>query len=282
MSSDLRRRLRKIPLALLLALAVAVGATVFMVVQIAVFPPPAAIVAPVDTAPTDLVTGTHTVLFTISLYYGQTALKSNLAALGYVSLHANTTGWYYQVNDWVYTVVRRDTGDATYTLPTGVTVDVYHYNGTHALVVNRARNTVLITKIVSVGVTGWRAYHPVVTVYDSVTLNALTEYMNSNGLSEVYVFQPRHDYIVFDRYSKVFTVYFDVVTATGSVMYKGRSLSNSTNFTALAADSTVIPDDTLYIIDISHVVLGPVWVIFMLRPTSNITSALAVSPQTPP
>jgi len=279
---DLRRRLRRIPLTLLFALAVAVGASVIMVVQVTVLPPPAAIVAPVDTTPSDVTSGTYTVTFSIPLYYGQTALHTNLAALGLVSLQANTTGWYYQVNDWVYTVVRRQTGDAVFTLPSGVQVEVYHYNSTHALVVNRQRNTVLITKVVSVGTTGWHAYHPVPTSYDTATINALTSYMASRGLIDVYVFQPQHDYIVFDRTTKVFTVYFDTVTSSGAVTAKGMSLTNATSFVALDAGVSVIPDDTYYISDVNNVVLGPVWVIFTLKPSASINSALTVTPQTPP
>jgi hypothetical protein len=280
--NDLRRKLKKLPLTLLFALAVAVGASVVMVVQIAVVPPPSAIVAPVDTDPTALVTGSYTVMYTVTVYYGQTAEYDNLAALGLVSLQANTTGWYYQVNDWVYTVVRRNTGNAEFTLPSGTTVDVYEYNSTNALVVNTYRYTVLITKIVSVGTTGWHAYHPVYTNYDYTTLNALTSYMASKGLSQVYVFQPRHDYIVFDPSTKVFTVYFDIVTSSGLVTAKGYFLTNTTRFVALEPDYAVIPADTQYIIDGNNVVLAPIWVILTLKPTASINSALTVTPQAPP
>jgi hypothetical protein len=278
----LKERLRRIPLALLLALTVVVGASVVMVVQITVLPPPAAIVAPLDTAPTDVVQTSYTVVFSISLYYGQTALHNNLAALGYVSLQANTTGWFYQVNDWLYTVMRRSTGNATFTLPTGVTVDVFQYNTTHALVVNRQKNTVLITKIVSVSNTGWYSYHPVTTVYDSATISGLTRYMTYRGLTQVYVFQPRRDYITFDTSTNTFKVYFDAVSNTGSVTAKSYTLSNTTSFTALAASTSVIPSNTYYQIDINNVVLGPVWVLFYYKPSASMNSALTVSPQTPP
>jgi len=280
--NDLRRRLKRIPLALLFALAVAVGASVAMVVQILVVPPPSAIVAPIDTDPSALTEGTYTVTFTIHLYYGQRAVYDNLAALGLVSLQADTDGWSYLVNDWIYTVVRRGTGNTSFTLPTGVTVDVYEYNSTHALVVNTQRNTAIITKKVTVGTTGWYAYHPVVASYDTTTRNALTGYMNSKGLTQLYVFQPMHYYIVFDASNNELRVYFDVVTSSGSVTPKGHYMSATSGFEALTANSPVVPQSTQYIIDTNNVVLGPIWVTFTAMPTSDMTSTLTVTPQLPP
>jgi hypothetical protein len=278
---NLKDRLRRIPLPLLLALVVAVGASVIMVVQITVLPAPPAIVAPVNTAASVLTSGSQTVTIAVTAYAGQTVVHSNLAALGRVLLQANTTGWHYQVNDWIYTVVRRATGNATFTLPTGVTVEVFQYNSSHALVVNRQRNTVLITKIVSVGTTGWYAYHPVDTVYDSGTVSGLTRFMSYRGLTQVNVFRPRTDYVTFDPYAKVFRVYFDVVSSSGSVTPKGTSLTNSSNFAVLAANTPVVPTN-YFIIDINNVVLPPIWVIYRSNPTANINSALTVSPQPPP
>jgi len=275
-----RDRLRRLPLPLLFALAVAVGVTVVTVVQITTLPAPPAVVAPVDTQATALTSGSQTVTFSITAYAGQTVSYKNLAAFGRVSLQANTTGWYYLVNDWMFVVARRVTGNATFTLPTGVSVDVFQYNSTHALVVNRQRSTVVVTKIVTVGTLGWYAYHPVDTVYDSGTINGLTRYMSYRGLSQVSVFRPRADYIAYDPFAKVFRVYFDTVTSTGTVTYKATSLTNATNFVAFT--SAVIPANTQYIIDINDVVLSPVWVIFVYKPTANIKSALTVTAQPPP
>ena len=278
---DLRDRLRRIPLPLLFALAVAVGATVVMVLQINILPPPPAIVAPIDTQATAHTSGSQTVTLTITAYAGQTVTHANIAALGRVSLQANTTGWYYQVNDWIYTVVRRGTGNATFTLPTGVTVDVFQYNSTNALVVNRQRNTAVITRIVSVGGTGWYAYHPVTTVYDSATLNGITRYLSYRSQTQINVFRPQRDYVVFDPFAKIFRVYFDVVTNTGGVTSKGTSLTNSSNFATLPSGSTVVPTN-YYIIDINNVVLPPIWVIYRSNPTASLRSALTVTPLTAP
>jgi hypothetical protein len=278
--TNLKGRLKMVPLPLLFALVVAVGAVVVMVVQINVIPPPPAIVAPVDTQPTEHLSGSQTVTFSVSVYAGQTVTHSNLAALGRVSLEANTTGWYYLTNDWIFAVMRRSTGNATFSLPTGIQVEVFQYNSTHALVVNRQRHTVVIAKIVSVGALGWYAYHPVSTNYDSGTVDGLNRYLSYRGLPEVYVFQPRRDYIEFNPSTKVFRVYFDVVTPTSRTL-KGESLTNTTNFTPIQPSSTVIPTD-YYIIDINNVVLPPVWVIFRMTPTSSINSALTITPLPPP
>jgi len=277
---NLRDRLRRLPLPLLFALTVVVGATMVMVLQINILPPPPAIVAPIDTQATAHTSGTQTVTITINAYAGQTVTHSNLAALGRVSLQANTTGWYYQANDWIYTVVRRATGNATFTLPTGVTVDVFQYNSTHALVVNRQRNTAVITRIVSVGATGWYAYHPVTTVYDSATLSGISRYLTYRGLTQINVFRPQRDYVVFDPFAKTFRVYFDVVTSSG-VTTKGTSLTNTTNFAALPSGSTVVPIN-YFIIDINNVVLPPIWVIYRANPTASVRSALTITPLTAP
>jgi hypothetical protein len=278
---NLRDRLRKIPTPLLFALVVAVGATVVMVLQINILPPPPAIVAPINTGPDVLTGGSQTVMVTINAYAGQTVVHANLAALGRVSLQVNTTGWHYQANDWIFTAMRRSTGNATFSLPTGVQVEVFQYNSTHALVVNRQRNTVLITKIVSVGGTGWYAYHPIDTVYDSATINGLVRFMSFRGLSQVNVFRPRADYVTFDPSSKVFRVYFDVVASSGQVTTKGTSLTNSSNFVVLPSGSAVVPTN-YFIIDINNVVLPPVWVIHKSNPTSSIRSALTITPLTAP
>jgi len=277
---NLRDRLKRVPLPLLFALVVAVGAVVVMVVQINVIPPPPAIVAPIDTQPTEHLSGSQTVTFSVSIYAGQLVTYDNLAALGRVSLESNTTGWHYLVNDWIFAVMRRSTGNATFSLPTGIEVEVFQYNSTHALVVNRQRNTAVIAKIVSVGTLGWYAYHPVPTNYDSDTVDGLNRYLSHRGLSEVYVFQPRHDYVEFDRTNKVFRVYFDVVRSTSRTL-KGTSLTNTTNFTPIQPGSTVMPTD-YYIIDINNVVLPPVWVIFKMAPASSINSALTITPLAAP
>jgi hypothetical protein len=278
--TNLRDRLRRLPLPLILALAVAVGATVVMVLQITVLPPPPAIVAPADTQATALTSGSQTVTFAITAYAGQTVTYDNIAAFGRVSLQANTTGWYYQANDFIYTVMRRSTGNATFTLPTGVTVDVFQYNSTHALVVNRQRNTAVITRIVSVGTTGWYAYHPVTTVYDTATRNGINRYLTYRSLTQINIFLPRGDYIVFDASTKVFRVYFDVATSSG-ITAQGTSLTNSTSFTALPSGSAVVPTN-YFIIDVNNVVLPPVWVIYRSNPTSSVSSALTIAPQSLP
>jgi hypothetical protein len=280
--SRLSGGLKRMPLPLLLALVVAVGATVVLVVQIAVIPPPPAIVAPIETAPTAVESGTHTITLSMTIYAGQTARYSTLAALGYTSLQANTTGWHFQVNDWLFAVMRRDTGNATFTLPNNVVVDVFQYNSSHALIVNRQRNTVVIAKIVTVGGTGWYAYHPVTTNYDSQTINGLTRYMQYRGLSQVHVFRPRQDYVTFDPSTKVFRVFFDVVNSAGQVSQRGTSITNSTNFTVMDKDAVYTPSDTYFIIDIHNVVLAPIWVIHMSSPTSSVRTALTITPRLPP
>jgi hypothetical protein len=271
---------RKVPIPLLFALAVLIGATVVLVVQVSVMPPPPAVVAPLDSDASALTSGSQTYTFSVTMFLGRTLVYTNLAALGHVSLSANTTGWYYQVNDWVFTVIRRTTADGTITLPSGTALDIHHINSTHALVVNRGRDTALITKIVSAG--SWQVYHPVAAVYTTSLTSAITGYMSSKGLTVLYVFQPKYDYIEFDRSTKTYRVYFDYVTSSGSVTAKGYSVTNSTNFVSIPSGSGIIPGGTYYVIDSNNIALAPIWVLLVLTPTSDVNSALTVEPQLPP
>jgi hypothetical protein len=276
-----RDGLRRVPLPLLFALVVLISATVVLVVQIAVLPPPPAVVAPLDSDATTLSTGSQTFTYSVTAFLGRTVVYTNLAALGYVSLNANTTGWYYQVNDWVFTVIRRSTGDASISISSAsITLDIHHINATHALVVNRGRNTAVIAKVVSAG--SWYVYHPVAADYTSDTTGAITGYMSSKGLSALYVFQPKYNYIEFDQASKTYRVYFDYVAASGSVTSRGYSLTNSTDFVALPSGSGVIPSGTYYLADTNNIVLAPIWVLLVYTPTSDTNSALTVEPQLPP
>lgn len=271
---------RKVPIPLVFALAVLIGATVILVVQVSVMPPPPAVVAPLDSDASALTSGSQTFTYSVSVFLGRTLVYTNLAALGHVSLSANTTGWHYQVNDWVFTVIRRTTDDGTITLPSGVALDIHHINSTHALVVHRGRNTALITKIVGTG--SWHVYHPVAAAYTTSLTTAITGYMSSKGLSALYVFQPKYDYIEFDRNTKTYRVYFDYVDSSGSVTARGYSFTNSTNFVPIPSGSGVIPGGTHFVIDSNNVALAPIWVLLVLTPTADVNSGLTVEPQLPP
>ena len=270
-------RFSRIPIPLMFALAVAVGIAVTIIIQITVLAPPPAVVAPIETSAVSLDTGSGTYSKSVSVTSGSYAVYPTLAGLGKLQLRTNTTGWYYLQDDLVLTVVRRSTGDVDFTLSTGYTVYVREINATHAFILYSGRTTGVVAQKVQVGTTGWIVYHPVVTSYDTATLNVMKTLMNSLGYSNVYVFQPKPDYVAYDPGTKTFTVYFDYVDNTGAVTAKYYSLTNTTGFTPIST-TTAVTVNGIAQIDVSNYVLYSVWALLYYQPTSSVNSALTVTP----
>ena len=270
------RRLYRIPIPLLFAVAVAVGVAVTIIIQIIVLAPPPAVVAPIESSATSLDTGTGTYSTTVTVASGSYAVYPTLAGLGKLQLEANTTGWYYYQDDWVLTVVRRSTGDVDLTLGVN-TVYVREINATHAFILYSGRTTGVVAQKVQVGTTGWIVYHPVVTSYDTATLNMMKTLMNALGYVNIYVFQPKPDYVNYDPSTKTFTVYFDYVDNTGAVTAKYYSLTNATSFTPIPT-TTAVTVNGIAQIDVNNYVLYSVWALLYYQPTSSVNSALTITP----
>jgi len=270
-------RLNRIPIPLMFALAVAVGVAVTIIIQITVLAPPPAIVAPIETSATSVASGSSTYSTALTVASGYYVNYPTLAGLGKLQLQANTTGWYYRQDDTLVTVVRRTTGDATFTLSNGYKVYVKEINDTHAFIFYDAHSTGFVAQKVQVGNTGWIIYHPVVTAYDANTLNAIESLLSSTGYMSVYVFQPKPDYLKFDPSSKSFYVYFDYVSNSGSVSTKYFYYTNSSSFTPIPTNSAVSVNGIAQI-DINNYVLYSVWALLYYQPSSSVKSALTVTP----
>jgi hypothetical protein len=274
----MRRNLNRIPIPLMLALAVAVGVAVTIVIQIVVLAPPPAVVFPIETSATSLDTGSSTYSTSVAVPAGHYAVYPTLAGLGKIRLQANTTGWYYLQNEWVPTVVRRSTGDAVFSLSGGHKVYVKEINTTHAFVFFNQYATGVVARKVQVGSTGWIVYHPVaVDNYDDATKNAIINLLSSLGYANVYVFQPRSDYVEYDLSSKTFYVYFDVVNSDGTINMKSNYFTNTTSFEPVPTSSPVTVNG-IERINMYNYVLFPVWALLYYSPTSNVKTALTVTP----
>ena len=271
----MRYKLYRVPVPLMLALAVAVGVTVTIVIQVTILAPIPAVVAPIETTATALGAGSATYTVSVDVGYGDYAIYPTLAGLGKLRLEANTTGWYYLQNDLIATVVRRSTGDAELILSNNYKVYVREINATHAFILFDKYSTGVVAKKVQVGTTGWYVYHPVATSYDTATLNAITSLMNSLGYTSVYVFQPKSDYVVYDSSTKTFSVYFDVVASSGSVDSKGHRWDNATSFAPISAPVNVNGAEK---IDTYNYVLYSTWALLYYSPTSNVRTALRITP----
>jgi hypothetical protein len=273
----MRHGLSRIPIPLMLALAVAVGVAVTIIIQITMLAPPPAVVAPIETSATSLDTGSSTYSMSVTVVSGYYAVYPTLAGLGKLQLMANTTGWYYLQDDLVLTVVRRSAGNANFTLSGGYTVYVREINATHAFILYNGRTTGVVAQKVQVGTTGWIVYHPVVTAYDAATLNTIKNLINSLGYMNVYVFQPKPDYVSYDPSTKTFYVYFDYVGNDGTVYQKYQYYTNTTSFAPIPTSSAVTVNGIVQI-DVSNYVLYSVWALLYYQPTSSVKSALTITP----
>jgi hypothetical protein len=268
--------MNRIPIPLVFALAVAVGVAVTIVIQITVLAPPPAVVFPIETPATGLDTGSSTYTTSVSVPAGYHAVYPTLAGLGKLQLRANTTGWYYLQSDWVVTVVRRSTGDATFTLSGGSRVYVKEINATHAFVFFDRHSTGVVAMKVQVGATGWYIYHPVPTDYGTTVTGAIRSFLSSLGYSYAYVFQPRPDYVAYDPSTRTFTVYFDKIDSSG-VYVKDFYYVNATSFTPVPTTTSVTVSG-IGMIDVYNYVLYPVWALLYYNPSSSVKSALTVAP----
>jgi hypothetical protein len=266
----------KFPLPLLLALAVAVGVTITIVVQVTILSPPPAIVAPIETMP-ESVDASRTYTISIEVAQGEYIIYPTLIGLGKLRLESNVSGWYYLQNDWVVSLVRRETGDAVFMLPNNNRVYVKEINDTHAFIFYTQHYTGIVAKKVQVGSTGWIIYHPVVTDYDSNTLEAIRALLQSIGYTYTYVFQPRRDYITFVQNQKYFYVYFDRVTNTGYIYRREYYLRNSTNFVSIHAN-TPVEVVALVRMDANTYVLQSIWGLLYYLPDNNVRIAFSVTP----
>jgi hypothetical protein len=270
-------RFNRLPIPLLLALAVAVGVSVIIVFQITVVPPPPAVVAPIETSATALTSGSTTYTISVSVAQGANVTYPTLAGMGKIQLQANTSGWYYLLqNDLFATVARRSTGNATYVLSNNYRIIIKEINSTHAVVYYDRRYIAVVTQKVQVGNTGWIIYHPVPTSYDSATLNTLRNIISEQRLTYIYVFQPLPDYVRYDYTNKRFYVYVDAVSSS-SVTTKYNSYYNSTNFTPVPTSSPVTVAGITQI-DLSNYVLWPIWALLYTQPNSNVNTALTITP----
>jgi hypothetical protein len=261
----------------MLALAVAVSVAVTIIIQVSVFPPVPAVVAPIETTATSLDSGTDTYTISIDAVSGDYVIYPTLAGLGKLQLTAGKAGWYYLANNWIPTLVRRSASDDELTLGDGSKLYVKEINSTHAFIFYQRYSVGIVAKKVQVGTTGWYVYHPVVTAYDSTTKNVITNLMNSQNYGYIYVFQPKRDYVTFDPNAKVFQVYFDMVYNDGTVYEKGYYMTNTTNFEPLPPN-TAVTVDGIERLSTYNFVLYPAWVLLYDEPTSNDDYPITITP----
>jgi hypothetical protein len=260
------------------ALAVAVGVAVTIVIQIISLPAPPAVVAPIETH----VTGPSTYSTSLTEVAGSYVSYKTLAGLGKLQISVNTTGWYYLQNDWVVTVVRKSTGDATFLLSSGSLIYVREIDATRAFIYNSGQNVGVVAQKVPVGTTGWIVYHPIVTDYDSSTARVMTDFIALRS-GPIYVFQPMSDRVGYDRNTKTFFVCFDYVTTDFVypdmvVVYGGAvCYTNTTSFMPIPTDSPVIVSG-IERIDADNYVLYSVWALLDFKPNSSVNTALIISP----
>lgn len=273
----MRRKLNRLPIPLMLALAVAVSVAVTIIIQVSIYPPVPAVVAPIETTATSLDSGSSTYTISIDAVSGDYVIYPTLAGLGRLQLTAGRAGWYYLANDWIPTLVRRSASDGELTLGGGSKLYVREINSTHAFIFYQKYSVGIVAKKVQVGTTGWIVYHPVATAYDSATKNVITNLMNSLSYGNIYIFQPKRDYVTFDPNTKTFQVYFDRFYSDGTVNEKGYYMTNATNFEPLPP-STAVTVDGIERLSTYDIVLYPAWALLYDMPTSNSDYPITITP----
>jgi hypothetical protein len=261
----------------MLALAVAVSVAVTIIIQVSIYPPVPAVVAPIETTATSLDSGSSTYTISIDAVSGDYVIYPTLAGLGRLQLTAGRAGWYYLANDWIPTLVRRSASDGELTLGGGSKLYVREINSTHAFIFYQKYSVGIVAKKVQVGTTGWIVYHPVATAYDSATKNVITNLMNSLSYGNIYIFQPKRDYVTFDPNTKTFQVYFDRFYSDGTVNEKGYYMTNATNFEPLPP-STAVTVDGIERLSTYDIVLYPAWALLYDMPTSNSDYPITITP----
>ncbi len=271
----MRYGLRRIPIPLILAAAVAVGAAITIIIQITILPPPSAVVAPIELPDASVDSGSITHTISVEVPAGRNAVYITLAGLGKLTLESNTTGWYYFPADTFAIVVRRNTGNVTFTLSGGARVHVWEINNTHAFIFYTARETLVMTKKVQVA--RWIVYHPTITTFDTNTVNIITRLLVDTGRSYFNVVQPREDYVLFDLNTRQLRIYTDTVYRDGTVRVRNMVYVNTTRFTPISPNSAVVVDRMVQI-DTYNYVLFPVWLLFYYQPTSGVSSSITIGP----
>ena len=186
----------RMPVPLLLAVAVAVGTAVTLIIQIEVMSTGVpAILFPLEVPDTGA-TGS----VTVTVYSGQ-RLRYATVSFGNFTVYSNTT-WYYDVYGKVGTLVRRSTGDANYSVARfGVDVQVKELNSTHALLfITSLSDYVVVARKVAVG--GWYVYVPTYSnlASDTRVRSAILSWLSATGKYAVGVFQLRQDYFIVGFY----------------------------------------------------------------------------------
>jgi len=261
--------MRKIPIALLIAAAIAVGVTVTIIIQLITLQPSGGVVLL-------LPQGYTSKTYVYKILSGSTAAISHFMPIGYgkFTLKPNTTDWYYYVDTsmpYIVAVANPFTGVVKVTL-----------DGTDYYLCNNSNYGAVIRVVDYVGWVGdWvkvGAYYilnPRNATDAAGYVDCAKSVISTAGWTYLLVYEPRGDYFTYDASTKSATVYFDSIDSAGTITAKYGSKVFTPTWTALTANTDTVVGTYSVTSDYSYLYYPSL--IYALY-NGTVTSQLQVTP----
>ena len=226
--------MRRIPIALLIAAAIAIGITVTIIIQVIALQPSGGVVLL-------LPQGYTSMTYVYKILSGSTAAINHFMPIGYgkFTLKPNTTNWYYYVDTsmpYIVAVANPFTGVVKVTLDG---TDYYLCNNSNYGAVIRALDYIgWVGDWVKVG--SYYILNPRNATDAAGYVECAKSIISAAGVSYLLVYEPRRDYFTYDASTKSATVYYDSIDSAGTITAKFGSIAFMPTWTQLPANTDTV------------------------------------------
>ncbi len=221
--------MRRIPMPLIFAAAIAVGVTVTIIIQIISLAPPGGVLVLVPQ-------GVTAKSFVYQILAGASVSHFMPVGYGKFTLKPNTTSWYYYIDTSMPYLIAVKT---PFTGVVKVTVDGTDYylcnSSNYGAVIREADYTGWVGDWVKVG--SYYVLNPRNATDAAGYVDCAKSVINTAGWSYLLVYEPSADYFTYDASTKSATVYYDSIDYTGTITEKYGSFSITPTWTALTANT---------------------------------------------
>jgi hypothetical protein len=261
-------RIRRIPIALLIAAAIAIGVTVTVIVQVISLTPPGGVVLLVPQGVT-----TKTYVYKI---FGGLERISHFMPIGYgkFTLKPNATNWYYYVDNsmpYIIGVGGPFTGVVKVTIEG---TDYYLCNISNYGAVIRVTDYIgWVGDWVKVG--SYYVLNPRNATDAGGYVDCAKSVISTAGWSYLLVYEPRSDYFTYDPTTKSATVYFDSIDSAGTITAKYGYITFTPAWTQLSANTNTVVGTWSFTSDHAYVYY-PLLIYALYNGT--VTSQIQVTP----
>jgi hypothetical protein len=226
--------MRRIPVALLIAAAIAVGVTVTIIIQVVALQPSGGVVLLIQQ-------GYTSKTFVYKVLSGGTAAINHFMPIGYgkFTLKSNTTNWYYYIDTYmpgIIAVNKPFTGVVTVTVDG---TDYYLCNSSNYGAVIRVHDYIgWVGDWVKVG--SYYILNPRNATDATGYVDCAKSVINTAGWTYLLVYEPRGDYFTYDASTKSATVYYDSIDSAGTITAKYGSTVFTPSWTELPANTDTV------------------------------------------